>query len=542
MSPVLYASLRVLIVDDFNNFRMTLNKIIYELGFKNVDSAAKGEEAYALCEKEHYDIVLCDYNLGYGKNGQQLLEDLRLNQLLRPEDIFILLSAETSRNVVMSAYDCEPDAYLTKPITTKVIEQRIKRLLAKRNEMVDVYSSLDRGDKQEAILSLQKKMHNNSRYSMDCQKILAELYFEENELDQAETVYRNVLEIRALDWAQVGLARVKITKGDTEKAIQWLNEIIESNPSCMKAYDALSLALKKQENMDGLQKNLEKAVEISPMSIGRQVSLAETALENGDAEIAANAYQKVIKFGVNSSHNTTANQLAYTKAVARFYDNDPVKAGAMSKTVMKLLNAIEEKETITDEIKLKSQLLGSQIWALSGHKDKSKEIMDYVSERLSGDESITIDVEIEIVNSLIANNHHNEAQNKVQDMIQRYQNDEAALEKMDALCSEPVSAKGKKMLARANKLGIQSYKSQNFEDAIEYFSTVERRYPRYIGVKLNLAQSILGKLRRDGLSDDEVNRCTSLFSIVERYVKSNSDQYKRYQQLQEMLTTLCSEK
>jgi CheY-like chemotaxis protein len=506
-----------------------------------VESAAKGEEALSLCEKQHYDLILCDYNLGPGKNGQQLLEDLRLNNLMRPEDIFILLSAETSRNVVMSAYDCEPDAYLTKPITTKVIEQRLKRLLAKRNEMVEVYGHVSRGEKQEAIAALKKKIANNSRYSMDCQKILAEIYLEENDLQEAEVVYRNVLDIRALDWAQVGLAKVKVKQGDYKKSIQWLNEIISSNPTCMKAYDALSEALEKKQDLDALQENLEKAVEVSPMSIGRQVSLAETALENGDAEIAAKAYQKVMRFGANSSHNTTNNQLAFTKAVARYFDNDPAKAGEMSKSAINLLSLIDEKPTVEEEDKIKSQLLGSQLWALSGHKDKAKEALEIVNDRLSDEKNITIDIEIELINSMIANNNHTEAQNKIQEMIVCYKDDQNALEKIDALCSEPVSIKGKKMLAKANKLGIESYKKQEYEEAIHFFSTVERRYPRYIGVKLNLVQAILGKLRRDGHSEEEFDRCVSIFNIVKRYVKTNNEQFKRYQQLQDMFSALSSE-
>ena len=93
MAKELYKNLKVLIVDDFNSFRMTLNKIMYDLGFRQIDGVASGDEASALCAKGHYDLILCDYNLGQGKNGQQLLEELRINKRLKAEDVFILLSA-----------------------------------------------------------------------------------------------------------------------------------------------------------------------------------------------------------------------------------------------------------------------------------------------------------------------------------------------------------------------------------------------------------------------------------------------------------------
>ena len=243
MSNFPYADLNVLIVDDFNSFRITLNKIMYEMGFRHIDSVGSGEEAYSFSKKNHYDLILCDYNLGKGKNGQQLLEELRINNLLKSQDIFILLSAETSRNVVMSAYDCEPDAYLTKPITAKVIQQRLRRLLGRRTTMLDIYASMQTGEVDKTIQLLTREIQQDSRYSMDCQKLLAEVYCDQKAFDKAEQVYRSVLEIRALDWAQVGLAKVKIEQGDCITAVKWLNDIVENNPSCMKAYDALTVAL-----------------------------------------------------------------------------------------------------------------------------------------------------------------------------------------------------------------------------------------------------------------------------------------------------------
>jgi len=77
MSSTDYSKLRVLIVDDFNSFRLALSKMLSEFGFSHIDSAANGTEALNYCKKQSYDLVLCDYNLGPGKNGQQLLEELR---------------------------------------------------------------------------------------------------------------------------------------------------------------------------------------------------------------------------------------------------------------------------------------------------------------------------------------------------------------------------------------------------------------------------------------------------------------------------------
>jgi len=114
----------------------------------------------------------------------------------------------------MSANDYEPDAYLTKPITNKMIEQRLDRLLNRRSHMLEIFTLLQKGDVDKAIEQLKQKIASNSRYSMDCQKRLAELYIESSEYQQAEKIYRSVLEMRPLNWAQVGLAQVRLYSGD----------------------------------------------------------------------------------------------------------------------------------------------------------------------------------------------------------------------------------------------------------------------------------------------------------------------------------------
>jgi CheY-like chemotaxis protein/predicted Zn-dependent protease len=535
-----YAELRVLVVDDFNSFRITLNKILYDLEFRHIDSVGSGEEALVMCDQHHYDVILCDYNLGKGKNGQQLLEQLRLSNLLKPQDVFILLSAETSRNVVMSAYDCEPDAYLTKPITIKVIEQRLNRLLNRRSVMLGIHRSIALNDIDTAVELMKKEISANTRNSMDCQKALAEVYINNDRLDEAETVYRTVLEMRALDWAQVGLAKVKIAQGDPAKAAEWLNDIIKNNPSCMRAYDVLASALEALDDRESLQKIMEKAVEVSPMSIGRQAVLAKTALENGDAEVAAKAYRKTVKHGANSCHDTVENQMNFAKAVARFYDKDAVKAADMAKEAIGVLKQMDENHEVDEDLQVKSQLLGSQLWAIQGEDKKSDAMLDEVTDSLREKAYVDIDVEIEIVNTLIAKNNMKQAQKKIKELIDQYQHDEIALAKIDPLLAEPVSEEGKNLLAIANKKGIEAYKNMEYDNAIEFFNQMEKRYPRYIGVKLNLAQAIIGKIRSRGPDEELINRCLTIFDVVQRYINAENPQYNRYRQLQDMLRTVTS--
>src|SRR5690606_19638708 len=122
---------------------------------------------------------------------------------------------------------------------------------------------------------------------------------------------REVLEMRQLDWAQVGMARVKKMQGDMLSAQQWLEEAMVSSPMAMKAYDLQADIYREQEAYDRLQNILEKAVDISPLSILRQQHLGEVALRNNDVVTATHAYRRTIKLGENSCYDCVDNHLGF---------------------------------------------------------------------------------------------------------------------------------------------------------------------------------------------------------------------------------------
>lgn len=529
-----YTALKVLIVDDFPNFRNTLAKNMSTLGFKHIHTVSSGSEAMNSCQKSHYDLILSDYNLGNGKNGQQILEEIRHLNLFKRSDMFVLISADTSRDVVMSSYDCEPSDYLTKPITGKTLEQRIRRLMAKRAELFRVYESLDNEEYAEAIILLEGLLEAKSRYSVDCQKLLGELYLKQQSYDLAEKLYKDVLAVRELDWAKVGLANVELGYGQYAIAANSLDIIIDEHPAYLKAYDSLSDACISMGDNERLQAVLEKAAKVSPMSIARQKTLADVALVNGDVELAIQAYKKTIKYGANSHYDNADNHLNLARAITKVYDEGVGIDKSSSVDAMQLLNNIEHKYPISESQKIQATLLNSQMNALHGNKKLSEELLEEAQGLMSKAEERNIDVEIENVNALIASGKHDLAKNLIEDMLVYYKNDQSALEKIDFLLGEPASEKGKKLIGTINKKGIDYYKAKNFEKSIEYFYQAQKKYPRYIGLKLNFIQAIISYIKDKGFNKDYIDKSVSAFKTIERYVTVDSDKYARYKQLKKM--------
>ena len=79
---IVYSNMRFLVVDDFSDFRSSVKGMLGQMAAQHIDIAANGEEALSLCRKTRYDVILHDYNLGEGKNGQQVLEELPARQAL----------------------------------------------------------------------------------------------------------------------------------------------------------------------------------------------------------------------------------------------------------------------------------------------------------------------------------------------------------------------------------------------------------------------------------------------------------------------------
>jgi CheY-like chemotaxis protein len=74
--------------------RGILRDMLRDCGATQIELASSGKEAIHRLESGNYDVVLCDFNLTTGRNGQQLLEEAKVRKLIGPTCIWIMVSAE----------------------------------------------------------------------------------------------------------------------------------------------------------------------------------------------------------------------------------------------------------------------------------------------------------------------------------------------------------------------------------------------------------------------------------------------------------------
>ena len=105
---------RVLVVDDDENLRHLLSKMLTQEGYEVV-AAADGEEALTILGARPFDVVLCDVRMPR-LDGWHLLD--ALSERTRPP-VTIMMSAYGDRDTALNVMKRGAYDYLSKPFTTE---------------------------------------------------------------------------------------------------------------------------------------------------------------------------------------------------------------------------------------------------------------------------------------------------------------------------------------------------------------------------------------------------------------------------------------
>ena len=153
---------RLLVVDDETNLRIVIQKELRRLGYE-VEIAGDGEEAWALLEKQEYDVLLCDISMPR-LNGIDLLRRIRDRRSNPPEAIMLTGQAtvETAIEAMkLGAYD-----YLTKPYRITEVSALVKKAAEKRNLRTDnqrLRATVERQTQQPEIVAESRQMKETMR-------------------------------------------------------------------------------------------------------------------------------------------------------------------------------------------------------------------------------------------------------------------------------------------------------------------------------------------------------------------------------------------
>ena len=309
--------LSVLVVEDYAEMRKILRDMVFSLGARRITEATTGAQAVAVLEAQPMDLVICDYNLGTGKDGQQVLEEARHRGFLLYSSVFAMITADSTTKVVMSVVEHEPDDYLTKPVTVAVMRHRLKRMLARKAGLRPIAEAVQRGDYPQALVLCDEALAAGGARPEELRRLKAQILLTMGDTEGAQALYLEALEEQEWPWAVLGYGRTLFLQGRLEEARDAFERVLAIRPAMVVAHDWLARTLDALGDSAGAQAVLEKAIETSPRALQRQRALARLAEKNGDEATAREAYAQAVALGRHSFFRSPADYVGLARLLIR---------------------------------------------------------------------------------------------------------------------------------------------------------------------------------------------------------------------------------
>lgn len=519
---------KILIVDDFSDFRRGLKKILESIGAKNIDDAETGEEAVQNMMRKSYDIILCDYNLGHGlKDGQQVLEEVKHRDLIRYSSIFIMLTAENTMPMVMGAVEYQPDDYLIKPITKEMLRSRIEKFIKKKTDFEDIEKSIRNKEYIHAIELCDNNAKNNKRNMLEYLRLKCSLCITIGRYDDATAVCEQVLSMREIPWANMELGKVYFLTGDYLKAKEKFHSVLLDNKTYMEAYDWLAKTLEELGSMEEAQQALLTATEISPKAILRHQAIGDISFKLKDYDAAEEAFKSAIEIG---NHSCFKSPTEYTGLAKTFLKKDS------SEEALSILSEAREEFKGNRDAMLQTAITEGIAYKELDRDEDAKKAVKEASRLLDGlsgkiPVEATMDLAkvcfdlgekekgVEFMQNIVRNYHDND---KVIGMVQDVFDDAKLEDEGKSIISSTRSE-----IVELNNKGVHLVKDKKLEEAIEYFKKAASGLPESKIINANAAQALIMYMQENGKDDQQLYQASQ---YLER-VKKIDPSYEKYQNL-----------
>jgi tetratricopeptide (TPR) repeat protein len=490
------ASKKILVVEDQAIMRETIKHILGSFGARFIIEAESGINAITAMRIDRFDIVLCDYNLLRGKNGQQVLEEAKHLKLLPVNAIFIMVTCEQSQEMVLSAIDNKPDDYLIKPFNRQQLLSRIERCHNRKTYLASIENEVDSGNLYQAIHNCEQLLQReDKKMHLQLLKMHAELTIKIGDFKTAEEIYQNILHERDLPWARLGLGVIAFFLGYYDQAIKTFHELIGQYPMMLEAYDWLVKTHELMGNDEHAVSSLNSAVTLSPMSILRQKKLAKLADKTENLPVAKKAYTATIKLGKNSVHQSSSDY----SGLANVY----LKSNAANEA-LKVVHELKQLFHNDPEAKLRATLLEADIHQAKGNKvlaqqayEKSFKLNQQLNRQLSRE------LRLEIAKTFYLNGNNEACDEILNDLIKTNIDDKLFIKDIVTMCdavigenhAEPLIQHVKRELVDINNKGVGLFQEGNIKGALAVFEKAITQMPNNRTIILNMIKIIIHDIK-----------------------------------------------
>jgi tetratricopeptide (TPR) repeat protein len=494
------------VIDDFDNFRIAVKNMLNFFGVKTIDEAVSGEEAVNKMAGKIYDLVMCDYNLGPGKDGQQVLEEVKYRNYLDNSSIFMMVTADNSMDKFMGAMEYHPDDYLIKPFTREILEKKIKNLIEKKEMLRGVEKAIAEGDYERALAKCEADIAKKPRNLADFYRLKGEILFKMGNHEEAERFYNFIITMGKLPWAMMGLARVKYVTERYEEAREVLERLITVNDKVMAAHDFLAEVLKKMGKPLEAQRVLMGAVAISPKEMRRQRELGQLSYGNMDLDVAEKALKEAVRQGKHSCFKSPEN--------ISMLANVLIDKGAKEEGIAVLKYGSREFHN-DREAAIRIAMSESMVYTKLERHDKAKEAIGRAVEiSRSEPRKGPAKCDVELAKVLIMNGDGTTGRDILRRLIQNNHEDEEVLEQVkEAFRDLRMEDEGQRLVDTAvdevialNNEGVRLVGEGDLKKATEYFRKTAEILPDNKIINANAAYAFMLYIKKNKVEPELLNK------------------------------------
>jgi tetratricopeptide (TPR) repeat protein len=489
-------SLTALIVEPQSGMRANMHNMLNLCGINKIDHAVSSGTAIRPLKNKSYDLILCEYDLGDGQDGQQLLEDLRHNKLIPLWTVFIIVTAERVYEKVVSAAELAPTDYILKPFTADTLLDRIGKAIEKRTAFLPAYHLMEHGNLHEAIEICQIGEEKYRRYAVDFMRLRAELHVILGEAEAAETIYKKLLATKAVAWARLGLAKTLFMQQKFGEAEMLLKALVEESSKYMDAYDWLAKTHLANEQLLEAKDVLVEAVAISPHAVRRLRKLGEVALESGDIETAEKSFQKVVTKAKYSEFRDPEDHVRLVRTLVK--KGDTKQASSVIRDMEKSLGNLDKTPACRA---LSSALVQTEL----GNAEQAAQDLTAAVMACRQTDGISNDMKMELAKTCLGHNLEDGASEVMRDVISNTSDDMAVAKAMRVFelagrreLADKVVKESRRQVVELVSTGAEKAKQGDFEGAVALMTAAVRKLPENPQVVFNAAVAVLKYLENIG--------------------------------------------
>ena len=292
---------KAMVIDGNPQSRSIIVNQLRDAGVGTIVQVSRLVDARMKLEMGTFDVVICEqYFEREDTTGQDLLDDLRRNQLLPFYTVFVMVTSESSYSKVAEAAESALDAYLLKPHTAAGLVERIHQARERKEALKEIFAVIEREAFDEAAQLCKQHFEQRKPYWLYAARIGAELMLRSGHLGDAQKLYEAVVEAKTLPWAKLGVARAQLEAGYPQRATTTLESLIETDPGYTDAYDVMGRAQFELGNFQNALATFKMSTQLTPGSVNRLLKHGMMAWYAGEREEGVALLDRATRIGLDS--------------------------------------------------------------------------------------------------------------------------------------------------------------------------------------------------------------------------------------------------